>query len=158
MRATNCWRKLGRAWRVRCAGWTPWRLGGDEFAVLLPNVVDRNATLEVATRLRTARSESFKVDGVDLDIDASIGVVLSGAHGDDAQTLLQRADVAMYVAHQLDDVGAGYTSLAQLKNLPISELEIDKSFILTMDKSADDTLIVKSMVDMGHGLNMKAVA
>jgi diguanylate cyclase len=65
---------------------------------------------------------------------------------------------AIGVRIALDDFGAGYTSLAQLRNLPISELKIDKSFILSMDSNTDDTLIVKSMVDLGHGLNMKVVA
>jgi EAL domain-containing protein (putative c-di-GMP-specific phosphodiesterase class I) len=58
----------------------------------------------------------------------------------------------------LDDFGAGYTSLAQFKTLPISELKIDKSFILTMDSNRDGALIVRSMVDLGHSLNMKVVA
>lgn len=306
------------------------RLGGDEFAVLLPSVDGLSGALDVASRLRQALGKAFRVEGVELDIDASIGVVISGAHGADAQTLLQRADIAMYVAKQqkrgvvvydpenddhsperlsllgqlrrgiergelflqyqpkidlktrqvvgvealvrwqhpdrgmvppndfiqlaehtgligpltdavldmalaqvkvwadggnripvavnisarnlsddafadkvkdllakhdvassllevevtesavmlepekatrilkelhsigvriaIDDFGAGYTSLAQLKNLPISELKIDKSFILAMHSNADDAVIVKSMIDLGHSLNMKIVA
>jgi diguanylate cyclase len=306
------------------------RLGGDEFAVLLPEVDGLEGALDVASRLRQALADAFGVEDVELDIDASIGVVISGIHGNDAQTLLQRADIAMYVAKQqkrgvvvydpenddhsperlsllgqlrrgiergelflqyqpkidlktrevvgvealvrwqhpergmvppndfiplaehtgligpltmsvlnmalaqvkvwsdagdhipvavnisarnlsddafagkvkgllvehavaatllevevtesavmlepekaarilnelhaigiriaIDDFGAGYTSLAQLKNLPISELKIDKSFILTMHSNADDAMIVKSMVDLGHSLNMKVVA
>lgn len=306
------------------------RLGGDEFAVLLPDVDGLSGALDVASRLRQALGEAFRVEGVELDIDASIGVVISGAHGADAQTLLQHADIAMYVAKQqkrgvvvyependdhsperlsllgqlrrgiergelflqyqpkidlktrqvvgvealvrwqhpdrgmvppndfiqlaehtgligpltdavldmalaqvkvwadggnripvavnisarnlsddafadkvkgllakhdvassllevevtesavmlepekatrilkelhsigvriaIDDFGAGYTSLAQLKNLPISELKIDKSFILAMHSNADDAVIVKSMIDLGHSLNMKIVA
>jgi diguanylate cyclase len=306
------------------------RLGGDEFAVLLPDVDGVAGALDVASRLRVALAQAFKVEGVELDIDASIGVVVSGVHGSDAQTLLQRADIAMYIAKQqksgvvvydpenddhsperlsllgqlrrgiergelflhyqpkvdlrtravvgvealvrwqhpdrgmippndfiplaehtgligpltmavlnmalaqaklwsegghhipvavnisarnlsddgfaskvegllaqhavassllevevtesavmlepekaarilnelhalgvriaIDDFGAGYTSLAQLKHLPISELKIDKSFILTMGSNADDALIVKSMIELGHGLNMRVVA
>jgi diguanylate cyclase (GGDEF)-like protein len=306
------------------------RLGGDEFAVLLPAVDGRNGALEVAARLRTALAQSFVVDGVALDIDASIGVAISGEHGDDPQTLLQRADVAMYEAKQqgrgvvvydpendthsperlallgqlrrgiergelflhyqpkiklgsgqltgvealvrwqhperglvppdafiplaehtgligpltmrvldmalaqarawadlgdripvainvsarnlldeefgdkvavllekhgvpaellevevtesavmlepersgrilaqldkmgvriaIDDFGAGYTSLAQLRNLPVSELKIDRSFILSMHSDPDSALIVRSMIDLGHSLNLKVVA
>jgi diguanylate cyclase len=312
------------------AGDTVARLGGDEFAVLLPEVDGLSGALDVASRLREALAEAFNVEDVELDVDASIGVVISGAHGNDAQTLLQRADIAMYVAKQqkrgvvvydpenddhsperlsllgqlrrgiergelflqyqpkmdlktmevvgvealvrwqhpdrgmvppndfiplaehtgligpltmsvlnmalaqvkvwadsghhipvavnisarnlsddtfadkvkgllvehavasgllevevtesavmlepekaarilnelhaigvriaIDDFGAGYTSLAQLKNLPISELKIDKSFILAMHSNADDAMIVKSMIDLGHSLNMKVVA
>jgi diguanylate cyclase len=306
------------------------RLGGDEFAVLLPDVDGLTGALDVASRLRSALAQPFHVEDVELDIDASVGVVISGVHGDSAQELLQRADIAMYVAKQhkrgvvvydpenddhsperlsllgqlrrgieraelflhyqpkvslstgemvgvealvrwqhperglispnefiplaehtgligpltvavlnmalaqakawadgghpipvavnisarslvdedfankvadllarhdvppvllevevtesavmleperaarvlkqlhalgvriaIDDFGAGYTSLAQLRNLPVSELKIDKSFVLTMHSNRDDALIVRSMVDLGHSLNMKVVA
>ena len=71
------------------------RLGGDEFAVLLREVDGLGGALDVASRLRGALAEAFKVEDVELDIDASIGVVISGIHGDDAQTLLQHADIAV---------------------------------------------------------------
>jgi diguanylate cyclase len=74
------------------------RLGGDEFAVLLPGVDGLDTALVVAERLREALTGPFPIDGMTLDIEASIGVVVSGEHGDDASTLLQRADIAMYVA------------------------------------------------------------
>jgi diguanylate cyclase (GGDEF)-like protein/PAS domain S-box-containing protein len=74
------------------------RIGGDEFAVLLPDVIDIAAANEIAENLQRALETSFSVEGVELEVDASIGVVLSGEHGTDAATLLQHADVAMYVA------------------------------------------------------------
>jgi len=78
------------------------RLGGDEFAVLLPEVSSVAAAVKVAGHLRAALDASFQVEGVHLDVQASIGVVLSGEHGDDVNTLLQRVDVAMYVAKSQD--------------------------------------------------------
>jgi diguanylate cyclase len=74
------------------------RIGGDEFAVLLPHTKDLAAATEIAECLRHCLERSFQVEGVDLEVEASIGVVLSGEHGTDAETLLQHADVAMYVA------------------------------------------------------------
>lgn len=74
------------------------RLGGDEFAVLLPGVRSVEEAVAVATDLRAAMEGHFHVLGVDLDVEASVGVVISGEHGQDATTLLQRADIAMYVA------------------------------------------------------------
>ena len=74
------------------------RLGGDEFAVLLPSVRDLEGALEVATKLQSSLAQPFRVEGVRLDVEASVGVVISGEHGDDAVTLMQRADIAMYVA------------------------------------------------------------
>ncbi len=74
------------------------RLGGDEFAVLLPKVDGVLGAEQVAERLRLAFADPFLVDGVELDVEASVGIAVSGVHGEDAATLLQRADVAMYVA------------------------------------------------------------
>jgi diguanylate cyclase len=74
------------------------RLGGDEFAVLLPDVGSLENATVMAAALRTALETPFHVEGLDLDVEASIGVVLSGMHGQDTPTLLQRADIAMYVA------------------------------------------------------------
>ena len=74
------------------------RLGGDEFAILLPGIATVDAATRAARLVLAALRAPFRVEGVDLDVDASIGVVLSGLHGHDGTTLLQRADVAMYVA------------------------------------------------------------
>jgi diguanylate cyclase (GGDEF)-like protein len=74
------------------------RLGGDEFAVLLLDVHGVDAAIEVATKLLANLEAPFHVEGVNLDVEASIGVVISGEHGLDAITLMRHADVAMYVA------------------------------------------------------------
>ncbi len=59
------------------------RLGGDEFAVLLPDVSSVHDGLAVAGTLRAALETPFQVEGVDLDVEASIGVVRSSEHGTD---------------------------------------------------------------------------
>lgn len=306
------------------------RLGGDEFGVLLPVIQDLAEANAIAHRLQEKLSGAFEIYGVDLDVEASIGVAISSMHGDDSSTLMQHADIAMYEAkargcgvlaydsqtdqrtperlallselrlgierrelfleyqpkvslttgqatsveallrwnhpvrgrvppanfipyaehtgiisaltfcvmemalmqarkwldagmkmpvavnisarnlsdaklvsqvaellkryqlapsmlilevtesaimvdsriahavltqlHQLgvqisiDDFGAGYTSLAQLKNLPIGELKIDKVFILGMQNDEADALIVRSVINLGHNLGMTVVA
>ncbi|MGF6208307.1 putative bifunctional diguanylate cyclase/phosphodiesterase [Pseudomonas frederiksbergensis] len=306
------------------------RLGGDEFAILLPSVEGLEGALKAAQRLHTAITAPFEIEGVELDVEASFGVVVSGLHGDDPSTLMQRADIAMYAAKKqgkgilaydpgadrrsperlamlgelrrgldrgelfleyqpkvslstgevtgvealvrwqhpvrglvnpdefipfaeltgvigslthyvlnlalsqvrtwadigicipvavnisarnllddklvvqiidlleqhnlkpnmlmleltesaimldsyaartilrqlhaigihiaIDDFGVGYTSLAQLKDLPISELKIDKSFVLAMQSDQANELIVRSVVDLGHNLGMTVIA
>ena len=74
------------------------RLGGDEFAVLLTDIDGVAGAHRVATQLRAALEAPFHVAGVELDVEASIGLVTSGEHGTDPATLLQHADIAMYVA------------------------------------------------------------
>jgi diguanylate cyclase (GGDEF)-like protein len=306
------------------------RLGSDEFAVLLPHVESAQSAVETAGALRGALVAPFLVDGVDLDVEASVGVAVSGHHGQDAATLLQRADIAVHVAKEqgrgvfvydreadrhsparlavlgdlrraldrgelvlhyqpkvavgtgevigvealvrwqhpqrglvlpgafipvaehtgligpltrhtldealaqartwsaqgrprrvavnlsarcllderladqvvelltahgvaaellmlevtesavvteplraqellrrlsalgvrisIDDFGAGYTSLGQLKTLPVSELKIDRSFVTTMTEDAPNALIVQSVIDLGHNLGLSIVA
>jgi diguanylate cyclase (GGDEF)-like protein len=306
------------------------RLGGDEFAVLLPAANGIESVVAVAEKLQSALEAPFIVGDLTLQVEASIGAVISGLHGDDAVTLLQRADIAMYVAKErslgvfaydpaadghtperlallsdlrralegdelvlhyqpqidlvtneiravealvrwnhptrglvfpdgfiplaehtgligpltryvldsalaqarrwmdagmplqvsvnlsarnlldeqlhdqvagllaahgvpasllllevtesaimtepvragevlnrlnrigvkiaVDDFGVGYTSLGQLKNLPIAELKIDKSFVMTMTDDRSNALIVHSVVDLGHNLGMVTVA
>jgi len=73
------------------------RLGGDEFAVVLRDA-DAAGAVVVAGALRAALEEPFVVEGQALAVGVSIGVALCPAHGTDAATLLQHADVAMYVA------------------------------------------------------------
>jgi len=75
------------------------RLGGDEFAVLLPEV-DAAGAPAVAEKLRVALHQPLTLDGVGIDLDASIGIAVYPDHGGDAAELLQHADVAMYAAKQ----------------------------------------------------------
>ncbi|MFO7283856.1 MAG: EAL domain-containing protein [Thermobifida fusca] len=76
------------------------RLGGDEFAVLQPQVRDAASAREVAARLRVALAEPLRLDGMDFDLEASIGIALYPDHAPDFELLMQRADVAMYVAKE----------------------------------------------------------
>jgi diguanylate cyclase (GGDEF)-like protein len=74
------------------------RLGGDEFAVLLPLVDGVGEAQAVAERLRDSLHQTFDVNGVALDVEASIGIALSPWHGTDTEELLRNADIAMYAA------------------------------------------------------------
>ena len=74
------------------------RLGGDEFGVLLPNIDSLNAATETAQRILRALEESFWVEGYHLDISISIGIAFFPEHGQTGDQLLQKADVAMYLA------------------------------------------------------------
>jgi diguanylate cyclase (GGDEF)-like protein len=76
------------------------RLGGDEFAILLPAVTGEGGAGHVADKLLRALEEPFLLTGWSFDVEASIGIAVYPAHGEDVDSLLQRADVAMYVAKE----------------------------------------------------------
>ena len=76
------------------------RLGGDEFAVFLPDVTTPHEAVEVAMRVRDALIETFHLDDVLLQLEASIGIALHPKHGAEVGSLMRRADVAMYLAKE----------------------------------------------------------
>jgi diguanylate cyclase (GGDEF)-like protein len=81
-------------------------LGADEFAVLLPGFPDHGddtTALDTAARLLAGLRQPFVVDGVSLEVDASIGIACFPDHGDDQAELLQRADIALALAKQGHD-------------------------------------------------------
>jgi len=58
----------------------------------------------------------------------------------------------------IDDYGTGYSSLAQLKQLPVHELKIDRSFIQRLEHDDDDQIIVRSTIDLAHNMGLHVVA
>lgn len=58
----------------------------------------------------------------------------------------------------IDDFGTGYSSLAYLGEMPVSEVKIDKSFVLGMLDNKKDGVIVKSIIDLAHNLGLQVVA
>jgi diguanylate cyclase (GGDEF)-like protein len=77
------------------------RLGGDEFGLLLPKVDPPGAAAQVARKvIKALKDEPLVVGGLTLDVGASIGIALFPEHGEDVDTLLRRADVAMYAAKE----------------------------------------------------------
>ncbi|HUR76156.1 MAG TPA: EAL domain-containing protein, partial [Sporichthya sp.] len=74
------------------------RLGGDEFAVLLTNVACPADAEAMAKAMVNSLSEPMRLDGVSVEVSASMGVAMAPLHGEDVSGLLKRADVAMYAA------------------------------------------------------------
>jgi EAL domain-containing protein (putative c-di-GMP-specific phosphodiesterase class I) len=58
----------------------------------------------------------------------------------------------------IDDFGTGYSSLVQLQRLPFSEMKIDKSFVIQCVGARESLVIVKSIIDLAHNLNLKVIA
>jgi len=73
-----------------------------------------------------------------------------------AATLTRLHDAGVRVS--IDDFGAGQTSLGYLASLPISELKIDKAFVLSMLADARNAAIVHSVIELGHGLGASVTA
>jgi diguanylate cyclase (GGDEF)-like protein len=62
------------------------------------------------------------------------------------------------VGLSVDDFGTGYSSLSHLRQLPVTELKVDKSFVATMTSNEHDAVIVRALVDLGRSLGLRTVA
>ena len=74
------------------------RLGGDEFAILLPGTEDAETAEIVAEKIIEAFAEPFVIKGQSFPVTASVGIAVFPGDGEDAETLLDNADTAMYQA------------------------------------------------------------
>lgn len=74
------------------------RLGGDEFIVLLDAIKARDDAAQVAEKIIAEVSRPYEIDGLQLEIGATIGIAIFPDHGDESALLLRHADTAMYAA------------------------------------------------------------
>lgn len=58
----------------------------------------------------------------------------------------------------IDDYGTGYSSMSYLKELPVNELKIDKSFVLNLATNKNDQILVRSTIELAHNLGLKVTA
>jgi diguanylate cyclase (GGDEF)-like protein/PAS domain S-box-containing protein len=76
------------------------RIGGDEYAVLLPAVGSELEAARLARKILTSFESPVEVAGSIFDVTPSIGIAIFPQHGNDAESLHRRADIAMYVAKE----------------------------------------------------------
>jgi diguanylate cyclase (GGDEF)-like protein len=89
----------------------------------------------------------------------SVEITESALVSDQGQALTVLNDLArLGVRASLDDYGTGYASLAYLRELPLHELKIDRSFVRDLAREARDQTIVRSTIELGHSLGLVVVA
>lgn len=76
------------------------RQGGDEFLILSPNLADPDSCVALLAQMMLSLSTPFAVDGVELAVSASIGIAMYPEDGADFETLLKKAEMAMYRAKE----------------------------------------------------------
>ncbi len=91
------------------------RLGGDEFAIVCTQAADSHVAIEIARKVLQAFDPPFAAGGPPVDLRASIGIATYPQHGNDADTLLRHAEVAMYVAKR-EQLGSAVYAADQDEN------------------------------------------
>ena len=137
------------------------RLGGDEFAVLPAGGTDLQGGAQTAKKILRILEHPFVVDGRNIDVGASIGIALCPDHGEEADTLMRHADVAMYVAKrtkrgyavyapQLDEHTAAHLALIGELRHAIGHDELQLHYQPTVALKSGRTIGVEALVRWQH--------
>lgn len=109
-------------------------------------------------RLLASLDEALSATGIDPSL-LEIELTESSAMQDIEQAI---ATIRMLnergLSCAIDDFGTGYSSLSALKRFPIQKLKVDRSFVIDLDRDANDAAIVNAIIAMAHALKLKVVA
>ncbi|MEH1014575.1 EAL domain-containing protein [Micromonospora sp. CPCC 206060] len=113
------------------------RLGGDEFAIVVPRLRGTGDARRLADEVVAGLAEPVALDGLPLDVGGSIGVALYPWHGEDFETLMRHADVAMYEAKHRGDTVAVYAAESDHNSPERLSLLADLRRVLEQGQPAD---------------------
>ncbi len=90
-----------------------------------------------------------------LELEITEGIMMGDNQA--AMTFLTRMH-ELGIQMSIDDFGTGFSSLSYLKNLPVNKLKVDQSFVRDIETDQSDAAIVRSIISLGHRLDLKVIA
>ncbi|MCH7930413.1 MAG: EAL domain-containing response regulator [Proteobacteria bacterium] len=131
-----------------------WRKHGSSVTVAVNLAPQLLSDLDLPDRLSDLLAE-YGVDGSVLIVEVTESAAMTdAARTMDILTRLRLKGIEL----SMDDFGTGYSSLVELYRMPFSELKIDKSFVIDVNRNKEAEVIVRSIVDLGHNLGLKVCA
>jgi len=131
-----------------------WRADGRELAVAVNISAGDLMDRELPQRVRDLLKQ-HNVPASALHLEVTESAVM---HDPDRALEVLDLLASMGVKLAIDDFGTGYSSLGYLKRLPVSELKIDKSFVINLANSEEDQILVRSTIELGHNLGLTVTA
>jgi diguanylate cyclase len=114
------------------------------------NLFDRNLPRQIAETMAKCGMPPGRLQ---------LEITESGIAADPIRAEAVLADLsAMGIPLSIDDFGTGHSSLSRLKRLPVNELKIDQSFVTNVVEDESNAAIVRSIIELGHNLNLRVVA
>ncbi len=136
---------------AQLAAWQAAGLGIGMAINLSARMLQRRNLPDVAAE----RLREWRVDPNLLTLEITESAIMTDP--DSAAEILGRLD-RLGLRLSIDDFGTGYSSLACLKQLPVDEIKIDRSFVMHMTENESDAVIVRSIIDLAHNLGLEVVA
>jgi diguanylate cyclase (GGDEF)-like protein len=125
------------------------RLGGDEFAILLSDTGSPEPAEALADRILFSLSRRFVIAGREVFIDASIGIALGAPRGDDAESLVRKADLAMYEAKR-SGKGCHRLFARRMEAALADRVQLDSDLRHVLDRD-ELILLFQPIVALGSG-------
>ena len=144
-------------WALRnaCTHLKEWHKAGYRPFTVSVNVSSRQLDQKNLVEIVSRALIDSGLEGQCLELEITESAVMRDPEGSlKILKALKEAGVRL----SIDDFGTGYSSLNYLRMFPLDSLKIDKSFIANIGKSKSDEVIVKTVVNMAHGLNLTVVA
>lgn len=131
-----------------------WRRAGRELAIAINlstnDLMNANLPHQIVALLK---EHSVPASSLKLEVTES-AVMHDMSRALDVLNMLS----GMGLKLSIDDYGTGYSSLSYIKSLPVSEIKIDKSFVLKLAEDDEDKILVRSTIELAHNLGMEVTA
>ncbi|MBT8132093.1 MAG: bifunctional diguanylate cyclase/phosphodiesterase [Gammaproteobacteria bacterium] len=131
-----------------------WPLKGNPFNVAI-NVTPQLVQKEEFAPIVANALQVWDVEPSQLTVEITETALMTKPE-ESFRTLQALRDLGVRIS--IDDFGTGYSSLAYFKNIPATELKIDRSFVFKMLDNAGDRQIVQTVIDLAHGFGLNVVA
>ena len=132
------------------------RQGGDEFLVILTNIHDLTAVPDSAAKIVNALAAPYEIDGHALAVTVSVGIAIYPNDAQDTETLMQRADTAMY--HAKATGGNEFTFFSERMNVAVAEALAIRSELRQALAGGEFALHYQPQIDLASGRILGAEA
>lgn len=141
--------------RAACAQMSQWRRDGLQDLTMAVNLSIRQLRQPTLGEFVKSTLKESGLDARYLELEITEGIMM----GDNQAAMRFLNEMhEMGVQLSIDDFGTGFSSLNYLKKLPVNKLKIDQSFIRDIETDEGDAAIIRSIISLGHRLNLKVIA
>jgi EAL domain-containing protein (putative c-di-GMP-specific phosphodiesterase class I) len=141
--------------RTACRQMAQWRNAGLSDLTMSVNLSIRQLRQPTLGALVKSILQEAGLEARHLELEITEGIMM-GDNMAAMNFLNEMHDLGVHLS--IDDFGTGYSSLNYLKKLPVSKLKIDQSFIRDIDTDEGDAAIIRSIISLGHRLNLRVIA
>jgi diguanylate cyclase (GGDEF)-like protein/PAS domain S-box-containing protein len=141
--------------RTACAQMVQWQQAGLDGLTMSVNLSIRQLRLPNLGEVVKGVLREHGLDPQWLELEITEGIMMGDNRA--AMDFLHEMH-AMGVRLSIDDFGTGFSSLNYLKKLPVHKLKIDQSFVRDIETDESDAAIIRSIIALGHRLNLRVIA